>query len=76
MSIDPLSLRKDYWESVSISEEDLEFLYNHLLEIETPLTSGELTFELIKERIRIEKNALVTANNTLGRAERRLLGLA
>jgi len=66
MSIDPLSLRKDFWESLTISDEDLEFLYNHLLEIETPLTPGELTVELINERIRTEKNALINQQSSRG----------
>lgn len=66
MSIDPLSLRKDYWETLKISETDLEFLYNHLLEVETPLTPAELTFELINERIHIEKNVLLSQQSSRG----------
>lgn len=58
MVIAPLSLRPDYWETFSLREDDLDFLYNHLLEIETPLTTRELISALIQERIRREKIAL------------------
>ncbi|HBA92902.1 MAG TPA: hypothetical protein DCZ08_14590, partial [Anaerolineaceae bacterium] len=54
MSIAPLTLQANYWESFELQDEDLEYLYNHLLEIETPLTSRELAEVLVKERIRFE----------------------
>ena len=38
-----------------LQDEDLEFLYNYLLEIETPLTSQELIEALVIERIRLRK---------------------
>jgi hypothetical protein len=53
-----LSLREDYWEIFELTDEDREFIYNHLLEIETPLTSPELLSALVNERIRQEKLAL------------------
>ncbi len=49
-----LSLREDYWETFDLQEEDIEFIYNYLLEIETPLTPNELVAALIEERIRRE----------------------
>jgi hypothetical protein len=58
MPIAPLSLQANYWEDFELRDEDLEYLYNHLLEIETPLTGRELTEVLIKERIRIEKDRI------------------
>ncbi|MEA4909042.1 MAG: hypothetical protein VB089_15575 [Anaerolineaceae bacterium] len=51
----PLPIRNDYWETFRFQEEDLEFLYNHLLEIETPLTPQELIRALVTERIKNEK---------------------
>jgi len=48
------SLREDYWETFQIQAEDIEFLYNYLLEVETPLTPGELVEVLVEERIRRE----------------------
>lgn len=58
MSATPMKLREDYWETFEVSGEDIEFLYNYLLEAETPLTSKELLEALIKERIRREKKAI------------------
>jgi hypothetical protein len=58
MVISPLSLRADYWETFSVSENDLDYLYNHLLEIETPLLTSDLVLTLVSERIRQEKTAL------------------
>jgi len=43
---------EDYWKNFQLHNEDTEFLYNHLLELETPLTSRELVEALIGERIR------------------------
>ena len=37
-----LSLREDYWEEYELEDEDISFLYEYLLESETPLTSEEL----------------------------------
>ncbi|HEY9088538.1 MAG TPA: hypothetical protein VIO36_10250 [Anaerolineaceae bacterium] len=58
MAIAPLSLRPDYWDTFQILDTDLEFLYNFLLEIETPQTPQELTRAVVDERIRSEKQAL------------------
>jgi hypothetical protein len=58
MSLGPFSLREDYWETFELKDEDREFIYNYLLEIETPLTSPEILAALIKERIRLEKIAI------------------
>lgn len=58
MAIAPLTLPKNYWETFQIEDEDLEFLYNYLLEIEMPQTPQELLRSLIKERIRIETEKL------------------
>ena len=52
------SLREDYWDNFELKEDDIEFLYNDLLELETPLTSLELVAALVVERIRKEKIAL------------------
>src|SRR4030042_2912914 len=58
MSLATLSLREDYWETFELRDEDREFIYNYLLEIETPLTSPELLSALVSERIRQEKIAI------------------
>ena len=56
--ISSFSLREDYWENFEANEDDLEFLYNHLLETETPKTPGELVEILVGERIRKEKQEI------------------
>jgi hypothetical protein len=52
------SIGEDYWENFKLQEEDIEFLYNFLLEGETPLTPQELIKALVAERIRREKQAI------------------
>ncbi|HSO26834.1 MAG TPA: hypothetical protein VLS48_02105, partial [Anaerolineales bacterium] len=49
------SIQEDYWENFELQEADIEFLYNTLLELETPLTSAELIRLLVEERIQREK---------------------
>jgi len=44
-------ITETYWTSFQLCENDLEFLYNHLLELETPLTTEELIEALVQERI-------------------------
>jgi hypothetical protein len=60
------SLREDYWETFKLQEEDIEFLYNYLLEIETPLTTQELLKALVDERIRREMQALERQRTSAG----------
>jgi hypothetical protein len=55
MVIATYTMGEDYWEEFNFQEEDIEFLYNHLLETETPLTSQELVEGLITERIRLRR---------------------
>jgi len=52
------TLREDYWETFELKDEDREFIYNYLLEVETPLTSPEILAALVNERIRLEKLAI------------------
>ncbi len=67
MVLAPLKLRADYWENFEISEDDLDFVYNYLLELETPQTPKELALALIAERIRREKEALKSQQRAEGR---------
>jgi hypothetical protein len=48
------SLREDYWDEFELNDSDIEFLYNYLLEVETPLPSEDLAAVLVEERIRLE----------------------
>ena len=52
------ALREDYWERFEIEQADIEFIYNFLLEHETPLTTEELVSALVTERINKEKLTL------------------
>jgi len=56
--IKPLTISEDYWENFRIQESDLQFLYNHLLDLEIPLTLQELLSALIANRIQNEKQSL------------------
>ena len=58
MSLAPYLLREDYWDSFELEDDDLEFIYNHLLDLETPLTSQELLSALVKARIQREQMAI------------------
>jgi len=51
------TLKEDYWETLELQKEDIECLYNHLLEIETPLSPEELMRVLILNRVEREKEA-------------------
>ncbi len=53
-----LSIRADYWENFQISPSDLEFIYNHMIELETPYTPRELLKALITERVQQEVDRL------------------
>ncbi len=56
MVSDPL-ISTDYWTDIQITQQDVEFLHNHLFEHETPLTARELVAVLVNERIRAERLA-------------------
>ncbi len=58
MDIAAYSMGEDYWENFNLQTEDIEFLYNYLLETETPLTSLELVEALIEERIQHRKTEI------------------
>jgi hypothetical protein len=58
MVVASISLREDYWSNFGLQDEDIEFLYNHLLELEIPQTSQELAVAMIDERLRREKQAI------------------
>lgn len=54
------------WENFSVTNEDLEFIYNHLLEVEKPQTSEELLAALVDERLRLARAALVRQQQAAG----------
>jgi hypothetical protein len=48
------TLPADYWSDVQITSKDLEALQNHLFEVETPLTVGELAEIFVRWRLKYE----------------------
>jgi hypothetical protein len=58
MAVASYSLREDYWDTFEVQEEDIEFLFQHLLEVETPLTPRELMQALVRDRIDREKKSI------------------
>ena len=63
----PLSLPADYWQTLQIDKNDIEFLHNHLFESETPMTARELVGVLIGERIRSEQKAQAQKRQSQGK---------
>lgn len=58
MVVASISLHEDYWSTLELKDEDIEFLYNHILELEIPQNSQELAAALVDERLRLEKQAI------------------
>ena len=50
-------LPTDYWDNFEITQTDLEFLFNRLLELEEPQTADQLIEPLLSARIQQEKAA-------------------
>ncbi len=57
MVSDPI-ISTDYWTDLQITQQDVEYLHNHLFELETPLTVRELVSVFVNERIRLEQQAV------------------
>ena len=55
-----MTLKDNYWEKYQFTEDDFEYLYNFLLEIEKPQTTDELVSALIVHRISEEKEHIRT----------------
>lgn len=66
MALSSFSLREDYWKTFSVEDEDIEFLYNYLLEKETPLTITELTAALVGERLNTERQRIERQRSARG----------
>lgn len=61
-----MSLSEEIWQSFTFSNKDIDSLYNHLLEIETPQTISELTKYLIQNKIDDEKKKASQARKSEG----------
>ena len=65
--VSDLLISTDYWTDLQITQQDVEYLHNHLFELETPLTARELVTVLINERIRSERLAAQRQRQAGGR---------
>lgn len=66
MVSDPL-ISTDYWTDLQITPQDVEFLHNHLFELEIPLTARELVAVFVNERIRSERLATLQRREAGGK---------
>ncbi len=57
MALATISLNEDYWETFELNDEDIELLYNHLLDKETPLSTDELVSILVEDRLERERQS-------------------
>jgi hypothetical protein len=67
MSSAPISTENYYWENFVVTDEDLEFINNHLFELESPQTTVELVSALVNLRITKEKDFLKRKKQDQGR---------
>jgi len=61
-----MTLGTNFWESYQISVNDLEDIYNYLLETESPLDKFEITKFLIRQKIAEKERALLVENSNKG----------
>jgi hypothetical protein len=61
-----LTLPPDYWQNITLSTKDLEFINTYLFEKETPLNEAELVPVLVEERIRAESEELLKQQKSAG----------
>jgi hypothetical protein len=66
MTNTPFTLQDDYWDSFEVQNPDLEFLYNHLLDLEEPQTPQELARAMVFGRIQQEKINLAAQQKDKG----------
>lgn len=50
--------RTDYWEDFRVTEEDLEFIYQLMVEREQPLSASDIAQALVRERLRREQERI------------------
>lgn len=62
-----MALSQEFWQTVTFSSKDVESLYNHLLEIETPLSIHELTSFLVSNKISDEKSRVLQSIKAEGK---------
>ncbi len=63
----PLTLPSTYWESLQVTQQDIEYIQNYLFETETPMTISELAAVLVDERLRVERDSLARQQKASGK---------
>jgi hypothetical protein len=61
-----ITVKKEYWDNFKVEEDDLDFIYNLLLETEIPQTIDEILFSLISHRLKQEKLRLEQQQKNIG----------
>ena len=56
----------EYWQNLSVTTQDIDFLQNYLFDTETPLATIDLVIVLVGERIRIEQEIMAKAQKNIG----------
>ena len=67
MVSDPL-ISTEYWTTLQITQQDVEFLHNYLFEHETPLTARELVSVFTNARVHEERQAVQKRRQAGGKA--------
>lgn len=61
-----MTISKDFWENIQITDKDLEDIYSFLLETESPLDKFEITKLLIQQKISEQENILLIEASEAG----------
>ncbi|MBI5351775.1 MAG: hypothetical protein HZB50_03970 [Chloroflexi bacterium] len=61
-------LPNEYWSSLQVAPQDIENLHNFLFDRETPLTSRDLSIELVEARIKAERDAADSKKKSGGKS--------
>ncbi len=64
------SIAQPDWTKFALSSSDLDFIYNYLLEKETPASTREIAEAIIGERIRVQRNDLIKSIAKIGKIYR------
>jgi len=57
-------VNEDYWNNYTVTDDDLEAIYNYLLETESPLDKFDLTRFLIDRTIQNQEKNLLEEENS------------
>jgi hypothetical protein len=63
MVLKEIKIEEGFWEEYKFTEEDIEYIYDHLLEVETPLTPLEILEMIVANRLAIEIDRLAKSQD-------------